>query len=190
MGAMHIPTVILLTFLTGLDLVGALAMASPNPSQNDPKPRYFNVTAISASEGKSTIECWQFLEPIVQATDAGIAGTAIQRLGDVSNTTSLVALPPKFDGGKHRAPAAQLVVFLSGLARVTIPDSEDEAWIQGGKNGIIIAADTADVSDEGHITQYPSNETTTALQIPFKDGKIPAHKVLYKGPCKKSDMVF
>ncbi|KAH8691746.1 hypothetical protein GQ44DRAFT_780233 [Phaeosphaeriaceae sp. PMI808] len=164
-------------------------MAAPSPSPSTAAPKYFNVTAISASEGKSTVECWQLTEPILLATDPGIAGTAIQQLGDVTQA-SFVAVPARFDGGLHTAPSPRLVIFMSGLAHITVPDSDDEAWIEGGKNGLIIAADTADVSDVGHVSQYPSDKTTTAIQIPFKDGKVPEHKVLYRGPCKKSDMLF
>jgi len=85
------------------------------------------------------------------------------------------------------------VVFLSGLARITLPvtnasvtaagsvgDSVDEAWILGGANGVIIAVDTM---GSGHITTYPSDEKTISFQIPFADGVVPAHRVLHAGPC-------
>lgn len=55
--------------------------------------------------------------------------------------------------------------------------------IHGGKNGLIIAADTADVSDDGHITVYLSREQTVGLQIPFRDGVVPPHRVIHEGAC-------
>lgn len=64
-----------------------------------------------------------------------------------------------------------------------------EAWVQGGKFGLIIAADTPDVSKYGHISTYPTDSDTVALQIPFKAGYIPEHTVLYPGPCQWSELV-
>lgn len=79
------------------------------------------------------------------------------------------------------------VAFLAGEAVVTIPDTGHSATIKGGKNGLIIAADTADVSKQGHITNYPSEEETAAIQIPIADGKVPEHIVLHAGTCTKED---
>jgi fatty acid/phospholipid biosynthesis enzyme len=42
------------------------------------------------------------------------------------------------------------VIFLSGLAHITLPNSTAEAWVSGGKTGAILALDTADVSALGH----------------------------------------
>jgi hypothetical protein len=80
------------------------------------------------------------------------------------------------------------VVFLSGLAHVTFPNSTEEAWILGGRHGLIIAADTAAVSALGHITTYPGREETIAMQIPTADGLVPPHSVLYPGPCKGAEL--
>lgn len=54
---------------------------------------------------------------------------------------------------------------------------------------MIIAADTADVSKYGHITTYPSDADTVALQTPFAGGIAPDHTVLHSGPCGWEDMV-
>lgn len=54
---------------------------------------------------------------------------------------------------------------------------------------MIVATDTADKSTYGHITTYPSDADTIALQIPFAGGIIPFHDVLYDGPCAWDDMV-
>ena len=80
------------------------------------------------------------------------------------------------------------VAFLSGVAHVTLPDSPEAATIHGGRNGLIIAADTADVSRKGHNTDYPSGQETTAIQIPTQGGMVPEHKVLHAGPCQKKEM--
>jgi hypothetical protein len=80
------------------------------------------------------------------------------------------------------------VAFLSGLAHITLPNSTVEAYVPGGKNGLIFAADTAAVSTKGgHSTNYPSDSETIALQIPT-GGTIPQHNVLYSGPCKQAEL--
>lgn len=81
------------------------------------------------------------------------------------------------------------VAFTSGLAVVTLPDSDEKATIHGGKYGLIIAADIASVSKTGHITRYPSGSTTTALQIRMKDNTPPAHSILHKGACRRVELV-
>lgn len=58
--------------------------------------------------------------------------------------------------------------------------SLDEAYIVGGANGMLLACDTA---GSGHITTYPGDQPTVSLQIHFKDGQTPTHRVLYPGPC-------
>ena len=79
-------------------------------------------------------------------------------------------------------------MFIAGLAHVTLPDSEDDVWIRGGEDGLIIAADTAAVSRSGHITNYPSNRETIALQIPTEGRLLPRHRVLHEGACRKEEM--
>ena len=76
----------------------------------------------------------------------------------------------------------RLVAFLSGTIHITLPsDPSSEAWLQGGINGVILALDT---TGSGHNTSYPAGVETRALQIPFDDGFVPEHAVLYDGPCK------
>lgn len=82
------------------------------------------------------------------------------------------------------------VVFLSGLAHITLPaGSTGGAYVSGGPLGVIFAADTADVSGTGHNTSYPGLAETIALQVPTLDGEIPAHSVLRRGPCTAEDFV-
>ncbi|KAL8728278.1 MAG: hypothetical protein Q9166_005519 [cf. Caloplaca sp. 2 TL-2023] len=142
--------------------------------QSKPKPASLNVTAISAKNGASTIECWQLSAPFKPSGEAGVSGASFAQLGKAGNAS--YALIP-----------ARYVAFLSGEAVVSVPGSGESAMIKGGKDGLIIAADTADVSKKGHDTRYPTAEQTNAIQIPTADGKVPAHTVLYSGPCKKID---
>ena len=82
----------------------------------------------------------------------------------------------------------RLVAFLSGLAHITLPvpvsndTTLDEAWIQGGTAGMIIALDT---EGSGHITTYPSDQSTVSLQIPLESEKdMPEHEIVGEGPCR------
>lgn len=81
----------------------------------------------------------------------------------------------------------RIVTFLSGLAHITLPvavhgnSSLDEAWVTGGADGLIIAVDTVGT---GHITTYPTDEPTVALQTHFGSMEdVPAYSVVNEGPC-------
>lgn len=82
------------------------------------------------------------------------------------------------------------VVFLSGLAYITLPaDNTTSVYVSGGQFGLIFAADTSAVSGTGHITSYPGNTETVTLEIPTEDGEIPAHSILHPGPCVADDII-
>lgn len=189
-----------------------------------------NLTAITASNGSSIFECWQ-IASFAASAQAGTSGALNLFLSDAANI-SYTIIPARFDGGLHRAPAAQYVMtfgftlhislnhvisnsypplydaqscgntdklrhrfvyFTSGLAHVTLPNTTESpntsVWVQGGKYGLIIAADTANVSRYGHITTYPSDADTVAVQIPFADGAAPGHIALHDGPCVWEDLI-
>jgi hypothetical protein len=55
-----------------------------------------------------------------------------------------------------------------------------------GVNNMIVAVDDVGY---GHYTDYPSDKETAALQLPFKDGKVPDHVVLHRGACKAPTQV-
>lgn len=65
-----------------------------------------NITAIGASDGKSTLECWQLDAPFVVSNAAGTKGSVTAQLGNVASASFLV-VPADFDGGLHNAPANQ-----------------------------------------------------------------------------------
>lgn len=74
-------------------------------------------------------------------------------------------------------------LVISGLVHIQLPNSTTEAWIQGGKYGFILAADTVEVSKLGHITEFPGGDDTVIAQFPVTGGQVPGHVVLYEGPC-------
>lgn len=120
------------------------------------------------------------------SSTAGTSGASTFAFNNTAESIYTV-IPPRFNGATHNAPAPQLVAFFSGLAHVTLPvptsanSSQNEAWILGGADGLIIAVD---IRGTGHITTYPSDQTTVSLQIPFgSEEAIPAYRVLSQGPC-------
>ncbi|KAL8326659.1 hypothetical protein RB597_003121 [Gaeumannomyces tritici] len=151
---------------------------------NPTPPPPLNITAISAASNASTLECWQF-GPLPAASAPGVSGAAaLLLLGGAASSVSYTVLPD--------APRLQLVVFLWGLARITLPsssaDGNDTAAsfdVRGGRNGIIVAADTRDVSGLGHTTDYPGDEPTVVLQMPIATGRLGfgRYSVLHEGPC-------
>jgi len=64
-----------------------------------------------------------------------------------------------------------------------------EAWIQGGRYGLLIAADTAEVSALGHYAEFPGDAPTVLVQTPFANNEIPAHTVLYERPCDYPELI-
>ncbi|KAL8902574.1 MAG: hypothetical protein Q9207_004575 [Kuettlingeria erythrocarpa] len=141
------------------------------------KPDHLTVTAISAKNGVSTIERWQLASPFKTSSEAGVSGVSFAQLGQAGNA-SYAVIPPHFEGGLHNAPALQYVAFLAGEAIITTPETGQSVKIKGGRDGLILVADTADVSSKGHDTRYPSGKETVALQIPVAGGKVPEHVVL------------
>ncbi|KAL9599259.1 MAG: hypothetical protein Q9219_003961 [cf. Caloplaca sp. 3 TL-2023] len=150
-------------------------------------PETLNVTTIATNAQKeSTLECWQVTAPFVESTEPGTAGSATAQLGQTKRL-SYTLIPPHFDGGLHNAPAVQYVAFTAGKAVITLPNSTAKATVYGGRDGLILATDIANASTYGHVTKYPSGQTTVVLQIPLEDNRVPDHTVLYGGPCKRSE---
>lgn len=113
--------------------------------------------------------------------------------------------------GKWADGERRLSIILNGLIRITSPAPVDNgascssvcaqdglagggagrpdkkvAYIMPGtvRSSVLIAADLKAVSTiAGHYTEFPSDEPTILVQIPFEDDKAPAHTVLHDGPC-------
>ncbi|KAK8091422.1 hypothetical protein PG997_001783 [Apiospora hydei] len=145
-----------------------------------------NITAVTATNGKSALECWQLDAPFIAPKTVDISGSAIAKLGAADNVDFSI-IPPNFDGGLHNAPLNQWVMITAGLTRITIPgDDSDGVYIQGRQFGLIFAADTAGLG-EWRYTTYPGNTETTALVIPTQNGSIPDHQVVRSGPCQMTE---
>lgn len=82
----------------------------------------------------------------------------------------------------------RLVYFATGLIRLSIPNTTQEAWVTGGKYGLIYAQDTPDKSKYGHLTEYVADEDTIALTVPLAPHQELKHKVLHSGGCSWREM--
>ncbi|KAI0118571.1 hypothetical protein F4776DRAFT_260169 [Hypoxylon sp. NC0597] len=152
------------------------------PADVQPK---FNITAVSAQNGRSVLQCWQIDKPFSYSHALLDNGIAILDFGDVSKM-SYTFVPPQYKQEPHNAPFNQWLIMLKGLGYITIPDDDTaSAYITPGQ--VLFAADTADVSSKGHLSQFPGVTENIFVQIPTKDNQIPPHTVLYSGPCKPAE---
>ncbi len=83
-------------------------MAASNNSSPFVPPTFLNITALSAQNGSSVLECWQISQNFTTASQAGTTGASILQLGNLANMSYSV-IPPKFDAGLHNAPNTQYV---------------------------------------------------------------------------------
>ncbi|KAI4249799.1 MAG: hypothetical protein L6R40_000588 [Gallowayella cf. fulva] len=145
-------------------------------------PQPLNITTLTGNSKKeSVIECWSVADLALSSTP-GIQGALVASLAK-PNALNFFNIPAKFDGGLHNAPVVQWVYFTSGKAVISLPTSRDKATVEGGANGLILAADIAAVSKIGHTTVYPGKDQTVGVTIPIAGNKVPAHKVLHPGAC-------
>ncbi|KAJ6438886.1 Amidohydrolase family [Purpureocillium lavendulum] len=157
-------------------LIVALATAVLGQQNGQP----LDLTAISAKGGSSVFECWR-LDARWQFPPGAHGGPVGVTLGNFTSTSYSI-IPAGFSGGLHNAPSRQFVLFASGEVHITLPNSTSDAWIKGGKNGLIIAADTADVSQYGHeLTAV--GEDVASLQMPLMAGTDFDYQLLHPGPC-------
>ncbi|KAF2104676.1 hypothetical protein NA57DRAFT_51489 [Rhizodiscina lignyota] len=165
-----------LLFLTLLSSIVNASFISTEPAY------YLTTTAVISDpedHNAAKLQCWRFKRPFTTYPTVGMA----VHLADVSNLTYVV-LPPRSGEGLHKPPHPMLFVLLTGIAHVTLPSDPQNPglWIQQGVNPLIVAVDT---EGPGHFTDYPSNVETAALQLPFKDGKVPEYDVVNEGACKR-----
>ena len=76
---------------------------------------------------------------------------------------------------------------MSGLGHITLPTSSDEAWIVGGRYGLVFADDA---NTTGHYTTFPGRDDTIILGLPTANGQQPSHQVLHEGACTWGDLAL
>ncbi|KAK5657914.1 hypothetical protein OQA88_2463 [Cercophora sp. LCS_1] len=171
----------------------------------------FNITALSSRDGYSLLECWQLASiPVdaMQAMNYAIGETTAATWSRIEPRTTVgEAWAPKVQlsmilNGLIRitSPTPLTRKDSSSNGSVPLPDplaveAEAEgrkrpesrvAYIMPGtlKSSVLIAADIKAASTiAGHFTEFPSDEPTVLVQIPFEGNKAPEHTVLYEGAC-------
>ncbi|KAK1759999.1 hypothetical protein QBC47DRAFT_118050 [Echria macrotheca] len=181
----------------------ALALTAAAEAAHTP----LNITAISSRNGYSVLECWQLASVPVEAMSA-----ANYLVGETTKAT-WSRIEPRTTVGEAWAPSVQLSIILNGLIRITspapAPDPQNSsasiplpdqtgasgdtarpqtnvAYIMPGtlRSSVVIAADLKSLSTVvGHYTEFPSDEPTILVQIPFQDNKAPEHTILHDGAC-------
>ena len=76
---------------------------------------------------------------------------------------------------------------MAGETVVSLPNSTQTATIRGGRYGLMLVTDTANVSRYGHISKFPSMKETVVIQLPTENNEIPSHSVLYEGECRHEE---
>ncbi|KAF2199523.1 hypothetical protein GQ43DRAFT_376068 [Delitschia confertaspora ATCC 74209] len=161
-------------------LSAVLPLAGNSLATSDSDGTYLTATALVTKNNNSAFECWRLTESFKRSSVPGVSGTQVATIGNFSNLAYTV-LPPRYNGGLHNAPTPQLVHFISGMVHLTLPHNDSvDAWLLGGVGGLLFATD---IEGTGHITTYPSDQTTVAITAPFEGGRIPGHVVLAEGPC-------
>ena len=163
--------------LSMLSLASGLHSQHPLNLVDDHELLQLTAVTSDAASPDARFECWQFAELFHQYPTVGKS----LPLADLANITYVV-LPPRSREGLHHPPSAMLFVLVSGMARVTLPSTNDEEgiWITQTQNQVIVANDLDGI---GHNTEYSLDVETVALQLTFRDGKLPEHTVLHRRAC-------
>ncbi|KAI0883297.1 uncharacterized protein GGS22DRAFT_168354 [Annulohypoxylon maeteangense] len=146
-----------------------------------------NVTAVAAVDGHSTIQCWQLDNEFTSKNVLNRSSIYSADLGGVANL-SYTFIPPNYDQGVHSAPFNQWVIFIKGIGLITVPNDNTTAYVAPGETGIVFAADTPDITSDGHRSQYLGVTESIIMQIPALNNQVPAHTVLHPGGCVTSEM--
>ncbi|ETS87617.1 hypothetical protein PFICI_01445 [Pestalotiopsis fici W106-1] len=147
---------------------------------------YLNVTAVTHINGESALQCWQLPGRFRASLEAGAANGSYALLGDKAANAILTVIPAGSDGGFHHAEP-QWVYFITGLAHITLPLSSDQAWINGGKYGLVWIGDRANVSRLGHRIFFAEQSVT--LSLLSEDDREPTHTVVRQGACLPQDVL-
>ncbi|ETS86116.1 hypothetical protein PFICI_04141 [Pestalotiopsis fici W106-1] len=159
-----------------------------------------NISALASVNGSSTIQCWQLAAVPVEARSA-----LNFELGNTTEATWSI-IQPQTVVGEAWAPAVQLTMVMNGMIHVSAPAAQHTGYsstkegsnvvgavppVQGYfvpgtlSSSVLIAADLKATSNiAGHFTEFPGNEPTVLVQIPFVNNEPPKHTVLYDGQCK------
>ncbi|KAK0629361.1 hypothetical protein B0T17DRAFT_525310 [Bombardia bombarda] len=172
-------------------LLSPLAICATTTTTTTPGSPPLNMTAISSRDGYSVLECWQLASVPVDAMSA-----ANYALGANTTTATWSRIEPRTFVGEAWAPHVQITSPAPSSSSSTNEVANESSTASSAQLGgagaeqltelssVLIAADLKAVSTiQGHLTEFPSDEPTVLVQIPFEGDKIPEHVVLYDGPC-------
>lgn len=77
-------------------------------------PSSLNITALTAVNKSSVLECWSLTPGFSTSAQPGTTGAAtvgIGALGSSTDNSTFSVLPAQFNGGQHNAPAKQYVSY-------------------------------------------------------------------------------
>ncbi|KAH6626679.1 hypothetical protein B0J18DRAFT_425377 [Chaetomium sp. MPI-SDFR-AT-0129] len=169
-----------------------------------------NITAISSHNGYSVLECWQldtlpvaYLSAINYAigntttatwsrieprTTPGEAWAPQVQLSIILNGLIRITAPAPVSTTLDRpvSIADELTQGHAVAERTKAQPKTHVAYVMPGtiQSSVLIVADLEAVSNiRGHFTEFPSEEPTVLVQIPFEGDRVPVHRVLYESPC-------
>ncbi|KAK0710293.1 hypothetical protein B0T26DRAFT_679586 [Lasiosphaeria miniovina] len=170
------------------------------------------MTAISSRDGYSVLECWQLASVPVDAMSAAnyaVGGNATAatwshieprtRVGEawaphvqlsiiLNGLIRITSPAPAADTSTTANASGSIASVLPREVEVASSARPDThvAYIMPGtlRSSVVIAADLKAASTlAGHFTEFPSDEPTVLVQIPFARDAAPEHTVLHDGPC-------
>lgn len=192
--------------------LGWLALSAVNVDAAAP---LLNVTTLTSRDGYSLLECWQLTSVPVDnrsAMNYRVGNTSYAEWSIIEPRTTVgeawalsaqcvsLFLSSPLDQRRKACRLtsdARITVVLNGLIRVSVPPpsctkdacpSASVGYFMPGtlSSSMLFALDTKETSTKrGHYTEFPSDEQTVLLQMPFANSEVPEHTVLYDGPCKE-----
>ncbi|KAL2144227.1 hypothetical protein VTI28DRAFT_9438 [Corynascus sepedonium] len=149
------------------------------------------MSAVNYALGNTTVATWSRIEP---RTTVGEAWAPHVQLSVVLNGLVRITAPSPGlttagtagteNHGSVCVPDG-LLLRTNQVRREQRPETHVAYAMPGTlRSSVLIAADLRSASMiAGHFTEFPSDEPTILVQIPFADDKAPEHAILYSGPC-------
>ncbi|KAK4643870.1 hypothetical protein QC761_404380 [Podospora bellae-mahoneyi] len=144
--------------------------------------------------GQTTKAVWSRIEP---RTHIGEAWAPHAQLSIILNGLIRITSPaPRPTDGNGKGPLNDSVMMSIGHGEgdmgvvgedqeYKIPETKTAYILPGTlRSSMLIAADLKSISTlAGHYTEFPSDEPTLLVQIPFDGDVVPEHIILYEGGC-------
>ncbi|KAK0670230.1 hypothetical protein QBC41DRAFT_318391 [Cercophora samala] len=143
--------------------------------------------------GQTTRAVWSRIEP---RTHIGEAWAPHAQLSIILNGLIRITSPAPRPAESAKGPLNDSVMMSIGVGERHMgaagnddsdkrPDSRTAYIVPGTlRSSVLIAADLKSMSTlAGHFTEFPSDEPTLLVQIPFEGDVVPEHTVLHDGGC-------